>query len=78
MGVGMYTQPDFENCQTQRDSYTYPQFIILNETTGQIEVDFIDKDSGRVVRHIPSTELKAIVRSYYLLRQEAVPHAPSK
>ncbi|MFN8455274.1 MAG: flagellar protein FlaG [Anaerolineae bacterium] len=74
----MSTQPDFENCQTHLDSYTYPQFIIVNETTGQIEVNFIDKDSGRVVRHIPSTELKAIVRSYYLLRQEAKAHAVSK
>lgn len=66
----MSLQSDFENCQPQRDSYTYPQFVIINETTGQIEVDFIDKDSGRVVRHIPSTELKEIVQSYYLLRQE--------
>lgn len=74
----MFTQSDFENCQTHLDNYTYPQFIIVNETTGQIEVNFIDKDSGRVVRHIPSTELKAIVRSYYLLRQEAKPHGVSK
>lgn len=49
------------------DTYTYPQFII-SETTGQIEVNFIDKNSGRVVRHIPSTELNEIVRAFYFQR----------
>jgi uncharacterized FlaG/YvyC family protein len=68
---GMPTQSNLENCQSQLDSYTYPQFIITNETTGQIEVNFIDRKSGRVVRHIPSSELKALVRSYFLLRRKA-------
>lgn len=45
------------------DNYTYPQFVI-DEKTGQIEVNFIDRESGRVVRHIPSAELKAIVKDY--------------
>ncbi|MCL4294672.1 MAG: flagellar protein FlaG [Anaerolineae bacterium] len=48
------------------DSYTYPQFII-DEATGKIEVNFIDKESGRVLRHIPSTELNEIVKDYYLM-----------
>jgi uncharacterized FlaG/YvyC family protein len=44
-------------------SYTYPQFII-DDKTGRIKVNFIDKASGRVVRHIPPAELSEIVRTY--------------
>jgi uncharacterized FlaG/YvyC family protein len=61
----MLTQSGSENCQLNFDSYTYPQFII-DETTGKIEVNFIDKDSGQILRHIPSIELSEIVRDYYL------------
>jgi len=49
--------------QPYTESYTYPQFVI-DEKTGKIEVNFIDKNSGRVVRHIPAAELGEIVRNY--------------
>jgi hypothetical protein len=61
----MLTQSNAHNGQFNPDSYTYPQFII-DETTGKIEVNFIDKESGRVLRHIPSTELREIIQDYYL------------
>lgn len=50
--------------QTCLNSYTYLQFVI-SEVTGQIEVNFIDRASGRVVRHIPSIELVEIVKDYF-------------
>jgi uncharacterized FlaG/YvyC family protein len=42
-------------------NYTYPQFVI-DEKTGRVDVNFIDWASGRVVRHIPASELNDIVR----------------
>lgn len=62
----MATHANLQHRQPHLDSYTYPQFII-DEATGKIEVNFIDKESGRVLRHIPSTELNEIVREYYLM-----------
>jgi uncharacterized FlaG/YvyC family protein len=62
----MLTQSNPEHHQPNLDSYTYPQFII-DEITGKIEVNFIDKESGRVLRHIPSTELREIIQDYYLM-----------
>jgi uncharacterized FlaG/YvyC family protein len=62
----MSVQPDSETNQPVTDNYTYPQFII-KEMTGQIEVNFIDKASGRIIRHIPSVDLAKIVRDYKLL-----------
>ena len=44
------------------NNYTYPQFVI-DEKTGQVDVNFIDRVSGRVVRHIPASELNNIVRN---------------
>jgi len=44
-------------------SYVYPQFII-DEKTGRVKINLIEEGSGRVVRHIPSTELNVIVRDY--------------
>ena len=40
-----------------------PEFVI-NERTGQIKVNLIDKASGSVIRHIPSTELAWILRNH--------------
>ncbi len=48
------------------NNYTYPQFVI-DEKTGRVEVNFIDWDSGRVIRHIPATELSEIVRGHGLI-----------
>jgi uncharacterized FlaG/YvyC family protein len=59
----MSTQSSTYNYQPKLASYTYPQFII-DEKTGKIEVNFIDGDSGRVLRHIPSAELGQIVRNF--------------
>jgi len=59
----MSAHSSVNNNDLKTDNYTYPQFVI-DEKTGQIEVNFIDKESGRVVRHIPSAELKAIVKDY--------------
>lgn len=59
----MSIHSSINNDDLKSDNYTYPQFII-DEKTGQIEVNFIDRESGRVVRHIPSAELKAIVKDY--------------
>lgn len=47
--------------QLNRASYTYPEFII-DEQSGQVKVNLIDKASGRVVRHIPPTELHNIIK----------------
>jgi uncharacterized FlaG/YvyC family protein len=52
-------------------SYTYPQFII-DEKTGRIEVNFIDKESGRIVRHIPTAELNEILKGYGTVRRVAL------
>lgn len=62
----MSTPSNPRHRQNNPDNYTYPEFII-DEITGKIEVNFIDKESGRVLRHIPSTELNEIVRDYYLM-----------
>ncbi|MCB0194747.1 MAG: flagellar protein FlaG [Anaerolineae bacterium] len=59
----MYAQTSVDNKGLENHNYTYPQFFI-DEKTGHIEVYFIDKKSGRVVCHIPSAELKAIINSY--------------
>ena len=48
------------------NNYTYPQFVI-DEKTGRVEVNFIDWASGRVLRHIPATELSEIVRGHGLI-----------
>jgi hypothetical protein len=48
------------------NNYTYPQFVI-DEKTGRVEVNFIDWASGRVIRHIPATELSEIVRGHGLI-----------
>lgn len=60
----MTLQLNSQNNQSHLNSYTYLQFVI-SEVTGQIEVNFIDKASGRVIRHIPSIELVEIVRDYF-------------
>jgi len=57
------TQSSTSLHQSHTESYTYPQFVI-DEKTGKIEVNFIDENSGRVVRHIPAAELGEIVRNY--------------
>lgn len=49
---------------TTLPSYTYPEFII-DESSGQVKVNLIDKVSGRVVRHIPPTELSLIVKGLF-------------
>ncbi|MCB0209139.1 MAG: flagellar protein FlaG [Anaerolineae bacterium] len=59
----MHAQTPVNNPHLENDNYTYPQFVI-DEKTGHVEVNFIEKESGRVVRHIPATELRAIIRSY--------------
>lgn len=59
----MSSHSSIDSDHLKTDNYTYPQFVI-DEKTGQIEVNFIDRESGRVVRHIPSAELKAIVKDY--------------
>lgn len=64
----MSSRPRPNNYQPDSSSYTYPQFII-DERTGQVEVNFIDKDSGRVVRYIPSIELSKIVQDYCSTRK---------
>lgn len=55
------TQQHFDSEQ----NYTYPQFVI-DEKTGQVDVNFIDWASGRVLRHIPAAELNDIVRNHGL------------
>lgn len=50
--------------QTNSSNYIYPQFLI-DEKSGRIEVCFIDRDSGRIVRYIPSTELNKIIQGYF-------------
>ena len=60
----MFTKKNANN-HSQFESeknYTYPQFVI-DEKTGQVDVNFIDLISGRVVRHIPASELDNIVRN---------------
>lgn len=54
-------EPDSSRPTPGAGNQTYPQFVI-DTKTGQIEVNLIDKASGRVVRHIPATELRQIVR----------------
>ncbi|MEW5956172.1 MAG: flagellar protein FlaG [Chloroflexota bacterium] len=54
-----YHNPDIPS---NPGSYTYPQFVI-DERTGRIEVNFIDGASGRIIRHIPSSELGEIIRN---------------
>ncbi len=44
------------------ENYTYPEFVI-DERSGQVAVNLVDKSSGQVVRHIPSTELNQLARS---------------
>lgn len=43
------------------NGYTYPEFVI-DETSGQVAVNLVDTVSGRVIRHIPPTELNQITR----------------
>jgi uncharacterized FlaG/YvyC family protein len=57
----MSTQP------INQDNYTYPQFVI-DEKTGQIVVNFIDGQSGRIVRHISAQKLSKIVRDQHFAR----------
>jgi uncharacterized FlaG/YvyC family protein len=45
------------------NNYVYPQFVI-DEKTGQVKINLIEEGSGRVVRHIPSTELNVLLRDY--------------
>ena len=66
----MFTGFRNDKPQSYSRSYTYPQFII-DEKTGRIEVNFIDKESGRIVRHIPATELSKILKGYGTIRQVA-------
>lgn len=66
----MFTGFRTDKHQPYSRSYTYPQFII-DEKTGRIEVNFIDKESGRIVRHIPATELNEILKGYGTIRRVA-------
>ena len=66
----MFTGFRNDKHQPYSRSYTYPQFII-DEKTGRIEVNFIDKESGRIVRHIPTTELNKILKGYGMIRPVA-------
>lgn len=57
----MPTESHFDEYQSSINSYIYPQFII-DEQTGRIEVYFIDRATGRIIRYIPATELHEIVQ----------------
>ncbi len=47
--------------QPEKNGYTYPEFVI-DESSGQVAVNLVDTLSGKVVRHIPPTELNQITR----------------
>ncbi len=53
------------NHQPNTYNYTYPEFVI-DERSGRVAVNLIDNASGRVVRHIPSSELTQIVQGHSL------------
>ena len=59
----MSAKPATNSKMTTLPSYTYPEFVI-DERSGQVKVNLIDKVSGRVVRHIPPTELSLIVKGF--------------
>lgn len=66
----MSTKPTTNSRATALPSYTYPEFVI-DERSGQVKVNLIDKVSGRVVRHIPPTELNLIVRGFSPLNKDS-------
>lgn len=47
---------------SQYQNYTYPEFLI-DERSGNVAVNLIDKASGKVMRHIPSIELNKILQN---------------
>ena len=68
----MSTQLNDSHHHVNSGNYTYPQFVI-DEKTRRVEVNFIDRASGRVVRHIPPGELIEIVRDYGLISRVEIP-----
>lgn len=43
-------------------NYTYPEFVI-DERSGQVAVNLIDQASGKIVRHIASSELNRLFQN---------------
>lgn len=60
----MNTSPQQPGQARWTQSHTYPEFNI-DGVSGRIWVNLIEASSGRILRHIPPTELHQIMQNYH-------------